>query len=100
MPNEQNDFDQDAAKGAVEDHRPGDQTNTSLSGQLPHRTENRLVKDHDTDFPEPGGNPEHTGEPEATAITKEKPERDSVDQDPGERQKRNQAGREDDPLAA
>jgi len=61
--------DQDAGKGAVEqDDRPNkdkNKSNTSLAGQLGHRTENPLVKSSDSDFPEPGGNPEHSGEPEA-----------------------------------
>ncbi len=62
--------DQDAGKGAVEQDKPGQPTNTSMSGQLPHRTENPLVKAEDTDFPEPGENPEHTGEPEADGLTR------------------------------
>jgi hypothetical protein len=59
--------DQDQGKGAVEqDERTDkDKTNTSLGGQLGHRTEDPMVKSSDSDFPEPGGNPEHSGEPEA-----------------------------------
>jgi hypothetical protein len=56
--------DQDCGKGAVEQDEPGQSTNTSMQGQLGHRTENPLVKSNDTDFPEPGENPEHSGEPE------------------------------------
>ena len=54
--------DQDYGKGAEESDRnqPG---NTSLKGQLGHRDQNPLLKSSDTDFPEPGGNPEHSGEP-------------------------------------
>ena len=55
--------DQDAGKGAVEQDAPGQPTNTSMQGQLGHRTEDPLVKDNDSDFPEPGSNEEHTGEP-------------------------------------
>jgi hypothetical protein len=55
--------DQDAGKGAVEQDAPGQPTNTSMQGQLGHRTEDPLVKDNDSDFPEPGNNEEHTGEP-------------------------------------
>lgn len=62
--------DQDAGKGAVEQDKPGQPTNTSLSGQLPHRNENPLVKSQDTDFPEPGENPEHSGEPEEEGLTR------------------------------
>ena len=57
--------DQDQGKGAVEQEERTDKTNTSLKGQLGHRTEDALVKSSDSDFPEPGSNPEHSGEPEA-----------------------------------
>jgi hypothetical protein len=57
--------------GAVEQDKPGQKTNTSMQGQLPHRTENPLVKSSDTDFPESGENEEHTGEPENGGITKD-----------------------------
>jgi hypothetical protein len=63
--------DPDAGKGAVEQDSPEQSTNTSLSGQLPHRNENPLVKSNDTDYPEPGENPEHSGEPEIDGITRE-----------------------------
>jgi hypothetical protein len=53
--------DQDCGKGAVESMRD---SNNSLQGQLGHRDQNPLLKSSDTDFPEPGGNPEHSGEPE------------------------------------
>ena len=62
------DRDQDFAKGAVEqDDGTG---NTSLQGQLGHRDQDPLLKDADTDFPEPGENPEHSGE--ATEVRKDK----------------------------
>ena len=54
--------DQDSAKGAkeTEDHKtPG---NEGLQGQLGHRDQDPMLKDADTDFPEPGENPEHSGE--------------------------------------
>jgi len=54
--------DQDCSKGAVESDPQG---NTSLRGQLGHRTQDPLIKSSDSDFPEPGGNPEHSGEPTA-----------------------------------
>lgn len=31
-----------------------------LSRQLPHRTDDELLKDADSDFPEPGSSPEHS----------------------------------------
>jgi hypothetical protein len=57
-------LDQDTAKGAMEteDHKtPG---NIGLQGQLGHRDQDPMLKDADTDFPEPGENPEHSGEGE------------------------------------
>ncbi len=57
-------LDQDVAKGAMEqdDHQtPG---NIGLEKQLGHRDQDDLIKGNDTDFPEPGENPEHSGEPE------------------------------------
>jgi len=55
--------DQDFGKGATEaeDHKiPG---NVGLEKQLGHRDQDPMLKDADTDFPEPGENPEHSGEP-------------------------------------
>jgi hypothetical protein len=55
--------DQDTAKGATEteDHKiPG---NIGMQQQLGHRDQDPMIKDADTDFPEPGENPEHSGEP-------------------------------------
>jgi hypothetical protein len=58
--------DQDRGKGALEQDHRKDRGNTSLRGQLGHRDNDPLLKSSDTDFPEPGGNPEHSGEPEDT----------------------------------
>jgi len=63
--------DPDGAKGAVAQDTPEQETNTSLAGQLPHRTENPLVKSRDSDFPEPGENAEHSGEPEDGGLTRD-----------------------------
>jgi hypothetical protein len=54
--------DQDRFKGAVEPEEKGG--NSSMRGQLGHRDQDPMLKAADTDFPEPGGSPEHTGEPE------------------------------------
>jgi len=57
--------DQDTSKGAIEidDHYvPG---NLGMQGQLGHRDQDPMLKAADTDFPEPGENPEHSGEPVA-----------------------------------
>ena len=56
--------DEDAAKGAVEQDRPDQPTNTSMAGQTGHRDQNPLLKSSDSDYPEPGQNEEHTGEPQ------------------------------------
>lgn len=103
--------DEDSAKGAVEQDRPEQPTNTSMAGQIGHRNKNDIVDTHDTDLPEPGQTPEHSGELMQTNKRKndeqEDLERDADDQvqdelnqDPGHRQKENQNEREDDPLAA
>jgi len=54
--------DQDAEKGASEvEHNQAD-GNVGLEKQLGHRDQDPLIKDADSDFPEPGLNPEHSGE--------------------------------------
>ena len=109
--------DDDAGKGAVEQDRPEQQTNVNFDAQLPHRTENKLVKSSDTDFPEPGENVEHSGELMTNANDRAQPKPDDQrkpsvnpasvnpegqlqDQDPGQRQKENQNQKKDDNLAA
>lgn len=61
--------DPDGGKGAVEQNAPDDATNLNFKGQLPHRTSNSLLKSNDTDYPEPGENPEHSGEPQVGDTT-------------------------------
>jgi hypothetical protein len=34
----------------------------SFSGQLGHRDQDEMIKDNDTDFPEPGAREEHSGQ--------------------------------------
>ena len=55
--------DEDNSKSAVEQDRPSQETNVSRSGEIGHRDQNALLKSSDSDFPEPGQNEEHTGEP-------------------------------------
>jgi len=86
--------DNDIHKGAMEDDRPEQEHNTSLKGQLGHRTQDPMIKGNDTDYPEPGENPEHSGEPE------ENPEARTQTQEPGNRQKTNQNWRKEDLLAS
>jgi len=56
--------DQDAAKGAKELDGPTMGENLGLRGQLGHRDQEPMLKDADSDFPEPGLSPEHSGEPQ------------------------------------
>ena len=55
--------DEDAGKGAVEQDRREQKGNVSQTGQNAHGDQDPLLKDQDSDFPEPGQNEEHTGEP-------------------------------------
>jgi hypothetical protein len=86
--------DNDIHKGAVEDDSPHQEHNTSMRGQLPHRTQDPMIKGNDTDYPEPGENPEHSGEPE------ENPEAQNQTQQPGHRPKQSQTWRKEDLLAS
>jgi len=52
--------DPDGAKGATEEEHTHD-GNIGLSEQLGHRDQDPILKDADTDFPEPGNSPEHSG---------------------------------------
>ena len=84
----------DENKGAVEQDGHDEKTNTSMAGQLPHRNTSPLAEGLDSDFPEPGGNPEHSGEPEVN------PEGLTQTQEPGHTQKGNHGAKKDDDLAA
>ena len=69
MPNtDQNAHDEDAGKGAVEQDSPGEETNVSTTGQIGHRDQDPLLESSDSDFPEPGENEEHTGEPHTGTV--------------------------------
>ena len=57
-----NNADQDRLKGALEQEEKDQSGNTSMQGQLGHRDQDPMLKAADTDFPEPGESPEHTGE--------------------------------------
>jgi hypothetical protein len=58
--------DDDMKKGGIE---TGHGSNVSIEGQLGHRSNDpdpnvdSMLKDNDTDFPEPDALEEHTGEP-------------------------------------
>ena len=91
--------DSDGTKGAKEPDSRSETGNASLRGQLGHRTSNRLIKENDSDFPEPGSNPEHSGEAEASEKETD-PREASETQESGQWQKRNQGERREDPLAS
>lgn len=54
--------DSDLKKGAAESETPGERSEVSLAGQLAHRPHDSRIEGYDTDFPEPGENPEHSGQ--------------------------------------
>jgi hypothetical protein len=58
--------DGDSKKGATESESPSEKPNTTerdhLADQLPHRNTNEWLDGADSDFPEPGSNPEHSGQ--------------------------------------
>ena len=56
------DNDPDRAKGATEEAHHHHDGNAGLTEQLGHRDQDPILKDSDTDFPEPGNNVEHSGE--------------------------------------
>lgn len=68
MPTLTRTVDMDSHKGAFEPENPGEKGNTSMAGQLPHRGNDPLLKASDTDFPEPGENAEHSGEPQQASL--------------------------------
>ena len=60
--------DEGISKGAVEDDAPFPDNvkrpqHGSLTGQLGHRDQDEMLKDANTDFPEPDAKAEHTSEP-------------------------------------
>jgi hypothetical protein len=66
------DNDPDRAKGATEGEEHHHDGNAGLPEQLGHRDQDPILKDADTDFPEPGNNPEHSGE-DSSAKKRRKP---------------------------
>jgi hypothetical protein len=57
--------DQDSGKGAVETDARDSGSNTSIAGQQGHRGN---LTGTDSDFPEPGSGPEHSGEPSGSPV--------------------------------
>ena len=62
--------DPDRAKGATEGEEHKHDGNLALSEQLGHRDQDSRIKGADTDFPEPGESPEHSGEASKLKSTK------------------------------
>jgi hypothetical protein len=60
--------DQDSGKGAVETDGRDSGSNTSIAGQQGHRGN---LTGTDSDFPEPGSGPEHSGEPSGSPVLNE-----------------------------
>ncbi len=85
--------DPDANKGAVESSKPGSDNQVSVTGQLPHR-DNQRLGGADSDFPEPGAREEHSGEGANTASAGKKRSEPEVSQ------KTNQNQQKEDPLAS
>jgi len=57
--------DNDLHKGAFEEEdNPLQKPQARFKGQLSHRESDPLIKASDSDCPEPGPSPEHSGEPE------------------------------------
>ena len=93
--NKNSHLDQDIHKGAVEDDSPASEHNTSMRGQQGHRNVPEMAEGTDTDYPEPGSNPEHSGEKGATNdAAAKKSSATSAEQ------KTNQNQRKDDLLAS
>ncbi len=65
--------DPDRAKGATEPEEHHHDGNAGLAGQLGHRDQDPILKDADSDFPEPGSNPEHSAGRPGSTTKKRKP---------------------------
>ena len=66
------DNDPDGAKGATEGEQRDQNANAGLAGQLGHRDQDPMLKDADSDFPEPGESPEHSNEGENLKSSRQK----------------------------
>ena len=62
--------DPDQSKGATEEESHEHNGNSGLEEQLGHRDQDSMLKDADSDYPEPGGSPEHSGERTGNASKK------------------------------
>jgi hypothetical protein len=62
MTNQTKQDDADGQKGAVENDRPSKKDENSLAGQIVHRGPDKPADGEDSDFPEPGSSPEHSGQ--------------------------------------
>lgn len=86
--------DNDIHKGAVEDDsQQAGEHNTSMAGQQGHRHIPEMAEGTDTDYPEPGSSPEHSGEKTDEGSAKKSGATSSE-------QKSNQNKQKDDSLAS
>ncbi len=94
--------DEDSGKGAVEQDRPGQETNVSRTGEIGHRDQDALLKSSDSDFPESGQNEEHSGEPQARNQLNRDTQINCADEKPPrpEDQKQSHNQEKDDPPAS
>ena len=65
--------DPDRAKGAIESEGHDHDGNSGLADQLGHRDQDPILKDADSDFPEPGNSPEHSSGRPPVAKKKDEP---------------------------
>src|SRR4051794_24307456 len=97
--------DPDNSLGGLAQDRPGQPNNVApLSAQIDHRDQRPIKKGEDTDFPEPGSNPEYSMQKQDSNNEPRQDERplhpandpdgnaeaNLNDQEPGASQKRNQ----------
>ena len=112
--------DSDSGKGAVEQDKPGQETNMAApEEQLDHRDQDSLNKVSDSDFPQAGQHGEHSGQVQGknqfdqdTNVGDEcgpkgsqrdpdgNAEGELQDMDPEQKQKHNQGEKKDDDQAA
>ncbi len=110
--NSQNNQDPDSTKGSVDPDRPEDDADSNmakLSEQLDHRFQDPMNKSSDAGMPETGQTGEFSMETEGEdeldkdtgkSESSQDKDADPINQDPGERQRRNQGNEKDDPLVA
>jgi hypothetical protein len=67
------DNDPDRGKGATETEEHHHDGNAGLADQLGHRDQDPILKNADSDFPEPGNTPEHSAGGPPSTTNKRRP---------------------------